>query len=76
MKKNTGGLIFLTYGAAVTIDEKPNIKRWLIRELGETGLRGTQCIVRGPTVEPDPDNAGGGNTAAVKPSFIRAAFFV
>jgi hypothetical protein len=41
MKKNTEGLIFLTYGAAVTIDEKLNIKCWLIRELGETGLRGT-----------------------------------
>ena len=31
-----------------------------MRELGVTGLRGTLAVSAGPTVEPDPDNAGGG----------------
>ena len=35
---------------------------WQSRELGGTGLRGTLFwyIIPSPTVEPDPDNAGGG----------------
>ena len=37
-----------------------------------TGLRGTLKSITGPTVEPDPDNAGGGNL--ILPPFIGAAF--
>ncbi len=35
---------------------------WQSRELGSTGLRGTLFYdkILSPTVEPDPDNAGGG----------------
>jgi hypothetical protein len=35
---------------------------WQSRELGGTGLRGTLFYhkILSPTVEPDPDNAGGG----------------
>lgn len=64
------GAILLSCEKVLTLgegtDHNKHIYQTALRELGWTGLRGTLTPTVSPTVEPDPDNAGGGKAGAIQ----------